>query len=144
MIRFKKFRADDATAAPDGGDVAEVQVPIELAAGRAEQFHALGVGDDLRGVERVAHGVDQLVAIAGEFLDLRLRQNFRGRDPLVFPRGNDARFDRGVDRGNDDGLLECADCRVQMPVPFLSGLVEDDIDQRLAGVRDRFCERSAR
>ena len=65
---IEKLRANDATAAPDGGDVAEVQIPVVLLAGRAEQFHSLRVGDDLRGVKRVAHRLDQLVAVAREFL----------------------------------------------------------------------------
>ena len=58
---------------------------------------------------------------------------FRGRDPLVFARGNNARFDRGVDRGDDDRLL---DRGLQSPDAgaFLAGFVEDHVDHRFAGV----------
>lgn len=42
----EKFGANDAAAAPDRGDVAEVELPIILASGGAEQRHALRVTDD--------------------------------------------------------------------------------------------------
>ena len=131
---IQKFRANDATAAPDRGDVAEIQIPIVSRTRGAEQFHSLRVGNDFRSVKRVVHRLDELLAIAGEFLRLRLRQNFRGLDALVFARRNHARFDRGVDGGDHDRLRER---RLQRPKsgPFLAGLVEDHIDERLACVR---------
>ena len=101
LVRFldpvQKLRANNATAAPDRGDVAEVQVPMRTDAGRAEQFHSLRVGNNLRSVKRVAHRRDQLIPIAGEFRHLRLRQNFRSRDAFVLARGDHARFDGRVD-----------------------------------------------
>ena len=45
-MRFRKSRANDATAAPDRGDVAEIQIPIVSRTRGAEQFHALGVGNN--------------------------------------------------------------------------------------------------
>src|SRR6478735_6915018 len=44
---------DDASAAPDRGDPAEVDVPVVLLAARRDLVEALGVGDDLRGVQRL-------------------------------------------------------------------------------------------
>ena len=82
------------------------KIPIVTRAGRAEQFHSLRVGDNFRSVERVMHGRDQVVCDRPRILRLRLRQNFRGLDALVFARRNDARFDRGVDGGDDDRLRE--------------------------------------
>ena len=58
-MRFKKSRANDATAAPDGGDVAEIQIPFVSGAGRAEQFHSLRIGNNFRSVERVMHSLDE-------------------------------------------------------------------------------------
>src|SRR5438045_6375025 len=55
---IQKFRANDAAAAPDGGDVAEVQVPLRADARGAEEFHSLRVRNDLRRVESVAHRCD--------------------------------------------------------------------------------------
>ena len=93
---IQKLCPNDATAAPDGGDVAEVQVPIVLFAGRAQQFHSLRVGNDLGGVKSVAHGIGQFFAIACKLFRLRLWKDFGRRDPFVFSRRDDAGFDRGI------------------------------------------------
>ena len=74
---IQKFRADDATAPPDRGDIAKVQVPVRPGAGRAEQFHSLRIRNDLRSVKRVAHRRDQGVPVTGELRHRRLRQDFR-------------------------------------------------------------------
>ena len=83
---------------------------------------------------RRAQPAISLFAIAREFWRFRLRQNFRGLDPFVFARRNDARFHRGVDGGDDDRLLERG---LQRPKSgaLLAGLVEDHVDERLACVR---------
>ncbi len=74
---IEKFCANDAPTAPDRGDVAEVQVPFILRARCAQQFHSLRIGNDLRGVERMADCIDKLRAIAGKLFRFRLRKNFR-------------------------------------------------------------------
>ena len=56
--------ADDAAAAPDAGDRREIELPVVFLLGLAHELEALGVGADLRAVERVADRVDQLVAVA--------------------------------------------------------------------------------
>ena len=94
----QKLCPNDATAAPNGGDVAEIQVPVILFAGCAEQFHSLRIRNDLGRVKSVAHGVDQLFTVAAKFFRFRLRKNFRGCDPFIFSGGDHARFDGSVDR----------------------------------------------
>ena len=42
----QEFCANDATAAPDGGYVAEIQIPIVCRACRVKQLHSLRVGND--------------------------------------------------------------------------------------------------
>src|SRR4029077_11977702 len=128
-----KFRPDNATAAPDGGDVAEIQVPVVLVAGGAEELHSLGIGDNFGRIERLTDCFDKLLSIADEFLFCWLRQNFRGSDALVFARGNYARFDRCVD-GRDNNRLLNGRLQRPNPGPFLPGFIEDDINERAAGV----------
>src|ERR1700682_398653 len=72
---IQKRSANDAAAAPDRGDVAEVQVPVVLFARGPEQLHSLGVRDDLGGVERITHRINELFAIALELLRFWLWQN---------------------------------------------------------------------
>ena len=130
----QKFRANDTTAAPDSGDVAEIQVPVVLFTGRAEQFHSLCVRDDLGCVKSVAHGIDQLFPVACKFFRLRLWENFRRRNAFIFSRRDHARFDSCVDCRNDNGL---SDGGLQRPHagPFLAGLIENHIDKRFTGFR---------
>src|SRR5207248_7710239 len=88
----EKFRANDATATPDGGDVAKVQVPIVLFARGAEELHALRVRNNFGCVERVPDRVDKFVFVAGKLSWFWLRQNFGGGDAVVFSGRDDARF----------------------------------------------------
>ena len=55
---------DDAAAAPQQGDVAEVQRPVVLRGGGLHLHEALGVAANLRGVERLADLLDELLAVA--------------------------------------------------------------------------------
>ena len=65
---IKEVRADDASAAPDRGDIAEVKVPIVKLAGRAQLDETLRVADDFAGIERIADGVKELGPVARERL----------------------------------------------------------------------------
>ena len=57
---IQEHRANDAAAAPQQGTVAVVERPLVLL-GRGLQLHeALGVAANLRGVQRVAHLLDEL------------------------------------------------------------------------------------
>ena len=60
----QEHAADDAAAAPHEGDAAVVQVPFVLFRGGAHEHVALGVGDDLGGVEGLADVFDELGAVA--------------------------------------------------------------------------------
>jgi len=54
---------DDATAPPDPGHRATVDVPAELRAGRGDLIEALGVRDDLRRVQGLTDILDEGVAV---------------------------------------------------------------------------------
>ena len=55
--------ADDATASPDPGHGAQVDVPAELRRGSGDLVEALGVGGDLGAVEGLFDGVDECLPI---------------------------------------------------------------------------------
>ena len=50
----EELRPDDAAAAPDGGHVAGRDAPVVFGAARLDLVEALRIGDDLRGVQRLA------------------------------------------------------------------------------------------
>ncbi len=70
----EELGADDAAAAPDLADRAEVDVPAVLGGAGADLVEALRVGDDLRGVEREADVFDERVGVLDRELLLRARQ----------------------------------------------------------------------
>src|SRR4029453_4979952 len=63
----KKFPPNDAPAPPDGGDVAEVKVPLVFSASRAQKLHSLCVRHNFRRVKRVTYCIDESRSIALEF-----------------------------------------------------------------------------
>ena len=69
----EKFRADNASASPDRGDVAQVQVPLVFGAARAQKLHSLGIRDNLRRVESVTHHFDKPGTIAFKLANSGLR-----------------------------------------------------------------------
>src|SRR4030095_15901400 len=54
----QEFRANDAAAPPDCGDVAQIQVPFVGGASGAKELHSLRVRNDFRRIESIAHAVD--------------------------------------------------------------------------------------
>ena len=66
----EELRADDAAAAPDGGQVARGDAPVVLGAAGLDLVEALRVGDDLRRVERLADVLDELLGVAGLFAEV--------------------------------------------------------------------------
>lgn len=124
--------ADDATASPDGCNIAEVELPTVLISCCAELNEPLGVGDDFRGVECVAYGLDEGGAIAGEGGCGWAGQDFCGFDSLGFDGRDDAGFDGGGDGGEGDahfgGMADGP-----LAGTFLACLVEDEVDDGFSG-----------
>ena len=58
--------ADDAAAAPDGSDAAEIEAPVLLFAHGFDEVESLGVADDFRCVEGVVHFLDEGGLVSGE------------------------------------------------------------------------------
>src|SRR5262249_32594747 len=78
--------ANNAATAPDGGDVAQVELPFVGRASGPKKLHSLRIRDNFRRIKSVTHGVDKTITIAFERSTSRLRQNFGGGDALLFPR----------------------------------------------------------
>ena len=129
----QEARADDAAAAPDGGDLREVEIPVLFLAHRGDEVEALGVGNDLRSVECVVDFFHERGLLRRDFR-LRSLQLLAGCDAAVLHRGKDASFDCGVDGRDDDGVFDRIHDR-PLAGAFLAGGVEDYIDEWLAGFR---------
>ena len=123
--------------------LAEIEVPAFFRAHRGDEVEALGVGDDLRGVERVVDFLDELRSSSSSISGFGSFEDLAGGDALVLHRGQDARFDGGVDGGDDDGVFDRVHER-PLAGAFLAGGVEDEIDERLAGFRILLFEDLAR
>ena len=98
----EKSRANDAAASPNCRDVAEIKVPVVDFACGSKQLHPLRVRNNFRRVKRVAHHLDESGAVASEFANSRLRQNFRRSYAVFFACGDDARFNRRINCRNYD------------------------------------------
>ena len=81
----QEFRANDAATSPDGGDVAQVEVPLVFGASRTQKLHSLRVRHNFRRIKRVAHCIDETSAIAFELSGSRLRKNFRRSHAFLLP-----------------------------------------------------------
>ena len=125
--------ADDATPTPDGGDTAEVESPAFFLAHRFDEVEALGVADDFRGVKGVVDLLDELGLVRGD-VDRRAGELGAGGDALLLLAGENTGLDGGVDGADDDGVFSGVE---QCPLTgaFLAGLVHDELDDRLAGLR---------
>ena len=125
--------ADDAAAAPDRRDRAEVDRPAVLGGAGLDLVEALGVGDDLRGVERLLDVVGEALAAAPS----SAAPGSPGR-----PAGGVAQLAVAGQRAREDGLGDAGDRDAEVerglhrPAAgaLLLGLVGDDVDERLAGV----------
>lgn len=76
------LRSDDATSSPHEGDAGVVEVPLVLLCGLAHEHEALGVRDDLRGVQGLLEVVDELLLVALEGLGLGSSEDLAGADSL--------------------------------------------------------------
>src|SRR5207237_9092650 len=70
----QKYRANDAAASPDRGDVTQIKVPLVFSTSGAQKLHSLRVRHNFRRVKRVAHCIDETRAIAFKLSNSRLRQ----------------------------------------------------------------------
>lgn len=123
---------DNATTTPHEGDGGVVQLPAVLLGSLPDEHEALGVGDDLRGIESLLKVIDESLFVTGEF-GARATQDFASTDTLVLlgtqATGKDCLANesdghtevKGVDGGPLAGTL-------------LTGLVEDLLDKRCAVV----------
>ncbi len=122
---------DDATAAPDGGDATEVELPVFLGPHGLDEVETLGVADDLGGVEGVVDLLDEFLLVGGD-VDGRAGELGAGGDALLLLAGEDAGLDGGVDGADDDGVFGGVE---QGPLAgaFLAGFIDDEFDDGLAG-----------
>lgn len=123
---------DNATTTPHEGDGGVVQLPAVLLGSLPDEHEALGVGDDLRGIESLLKVIDESLFVTGEF-GARATQDVASTDTLVLlgtqATGKDCLANesdghtevKGVDGGPLAGTL-------------LTGLVEDLLDKRCAVV----------
>ena len=126
----QKDGADDTPVAPQQGDAAVVQVPAVLLGRRPHQHVALGVGDDLGRVQRVADVVDE-----GLFITVEsgggTAQNGRGGYPFLLEGRQETGKDRLADEGEGDAHVQGGGGG-PLAGPLLAGGVEDFFHQRLA------------
>ena len=122
--------ADDAAAAPDRRDLAEVQVPPIQFARRAH--HARNLGRRRRSWPRRARADRLQVGSADRERRLpRMRKRFCDGETQIAPRRKRARIDRLGDRGDRNAKVKR---RLRGPAPrsLLLGFVENRVDQRAA------------
>lgn len=96
--------ADDAAALPDAGALAQVDRPPELLARLADEVHALRVGADLGGVQRLADVVHELRLVHARHVRGASEDLGRG-DALLFQAGEVPRVEGGGHRPRCDGPL---------------------------------------
>ena len=130
---LEEARADDATTAPDLGDLTEVELPLVLVLGLAHELEALGVGADLGAVEGVADLFDDLGAVRIGHRALRATEDLGGFDALILHGGEAAGEDGFGDGRSGDAHVEGVGAR-PLARALLAGGVEDDVDQRDAGL----------
>ena len=124
---LQKASPDDAAAAPNRGDFREIELPLVLVLGFAHELEALRIRTNLRAIQRIADGGDEVIAIAGQ----------RHERTLQMLAGLDAFFLKGGDAAGEDGLRDGIgrDAHIQgvrggpLARALLAGGVEDVIDK---------------
>ncbi len=123
--------ADDATAAPDRCDAAEIEIPHFLFPRRLDEIEALGVADDLRGVESVVHFLHEVCLVDGD-IDLWAGKLCAGSDAFFLLGGKDAGLHGGIDGADDNGVFRCIEQR-PLAGALLPGLIDDELDDGFSG-----------
>ncbi len=129
---------DDAAAAPDRRHRPEVDVPVVLIAARDDVVEALGVRDDLRGVQSVADVLDELVAVLDELAEIGV-----AGPAVVGTLRRQSLVDVPGQRPGEGGLGDAGDRNAEVKRALhgpptgalLLGAVGDDVDERFAGLR---------
>ena len=125
--------ADDAAAAPHERDAAVVEVPPVRFRGRAHELVALGVADELRGVERLLEVVHEALLVAREDGALGAFEHGGGGDALLLDRGEAAREHGLADERQRHAFVERGDGRPLARALLPSG-VEDLVHDGLSGL----------
>lgn len=129
----QEHAADDAPAPPHQGDAPVVQVPAVGLGGGAHQGVALGVGDDLAGVEGLADVLDEGGLVPREGRDGPGEGACSG-NPLLFHGGQAPGEHRLPDQGQRHPLVQGGDGR-PLAGALLAGGVQDVVHHALAVCR---------
>ena len=98
---LKEDGLDDAATAPHARNAGVVEIPALLLGGVTHEHEALGVGHDLRSVERLLEVVDELLFVAAERLLVGCSKDLARARTLAL----DSRQAAG-----EDGLTDEGDC----------------------------------
>lgn len=123
---------DNATTTPHESDGWVVQLPAVLLSSLPDEHKALGVGDDLRGIEGLLKVIDESLLVTGEF-GSGTAQDVASLDTLVL---------LGTQATREDGLANESDGHTKvkgvdggpLASTLLTGLVEDLVDEGCAVV----------
>lgn len=100
--------ANDAAAAPHEGNAGVVQVPAVLLGSLAHEHEALGVRDDLGGVEGLGDIVDELLLVTS-VLGVGSVEDMGGADTLTLDGGQAAGEDGLTDQGDGHAIVQGRD-----------------------------------
>lgn len=126
-------RLNDATTSPHLGDTAVIQVPSVFLGGLSEQDEALGVRDDLGGVESLLEVIDELLLVARECLSLGAGDGLGSSHSLVLDSGQASGENGLTDQSDGATQVEGVDGS-PLSGTLLTGLVEDLGDDGLSVV----------
>lgn len=119
--------ADDAATTPHEGDGGLVELPLVLLGGVLDEHEALGVGDDLGGVQGLLEVVDEGLLVTLEDGG-GSAEDGAGAATLVLEGREAAREDRLADQGDGHAEVKGVDGG-PLSGTLLAGLVEDLVDE---------------
>src|ERR1035437_3623344 len=131
---IEEARANDATALPDARHLAQVNVPLPLVRPGADEAHALRIRANLGCIQGIVYGLNQFLLSSGIGYRRGRLDEATSDDALVLHAGDHARVQRGGDGWNRHRQVEGHLGR-PLASTFLSGLIENHVDQRLAALR---------
>ena len=116
--------SDNATTTPHESDRGVVELPVVLLGSLAHEHEALGVRDNLGGVESLLEVSNELFLVALEGLDLRATENLGGTGSLALERREATGKDGLTDKGDGLTKIESVDGG-PLAGTLLSSRVED-------------------